>query len=63
MCDAALELLSMPELPPMQLRVVDVARSDALIARYGERVPVLEHGSRELAWPFGLTDVRTLLAD
>ncbi|MCB1686479.1 MAG: glutaredoxin family protein [Pseudomonadales bacterium] len=42
LCDAALDLLlSMPELGGCSVRVVDVAVDDALLQRYGERIPVL----------------------
>jgi len=57
LCEQALDLLlSMPELAGTQLKVVDVALDDALQARYGERLPVLELASgadsRALDWPF-----------
>ena len=57
LCEQALDLLlSMPELAGRQLDVVDVAEDDALLSRYGERLPVLcvTSGARrdELAWPF-----------
>ena len=54
LCDQALELLfSMPGLPGVQLEVVDVANDDSLLERYGEKIPVLRLGERELAAPFG----------
>jgi hypothetical protein len=60
LCDQALELLfSMPELAGQAVRVVDVATDDALLSRYGERLPVLELTAaaedstvRILDWPF-----------
>jgi hypothetical protein len=60
LCDQALELLfSMPELAGLAVQVVDVATDDALLDRYGERLPVLEvradgagDDSRLLDWPF-----------
>lgn len=60
LCDQALELLfSMPELAGQAVRVVDVATDDALLSRYGERLPVLELNAaaedstvRILDWPF-----------
>jgi hypothetical protein len=59
LCERALDILfSMPELRGGQLQVVDVADDEALQARYGERLPVLQGGAgRELAWPFAATDV------
>jgi hypothetical protein len=64
LCERALDLLlSMPELRGRQLRVIDVATDDALLARYGERVPVLRCGDRELGWPFAAADVARWLDD
>lgn len=36
---------------------VDIAEDDALVASYGERIPVLRAGDAELCWPFSLLDV------
>lgn len=41
---------------------VDIASDDALVERYGLRIPVLRLGQRELNWPFTLTEVQQLLA-
>ena len=60
LCDQARELLMMVN-PDLQIEFVDVAEDDALIARYGERIPVLSREGRELAWPFGLLDVQAFL--
>ncbi len=49
--------------PDARLHAVDIAEDDMLIAEYGERIPVLRRGDRELGWPFGLLDVSALLAD
>jgi hypothetical protein len=58
LCERALDLLlSMPELRGWQLQVVDVADDEALQTRYGERLPVLLAGTRELAWPFAASEV------
>lgn len=36
----------------------DIALNDALVAQYGERIPVLRHADgREFGWPFSLLDV------
>lgn len=40
---------------------MDIAEDDALLARYGERIPVLRAGERELGWPFGLLDLLRLV--
>ena len=47
----------MPELAGRELRVVDVAGSDALLSSYGERIPVLAARGRELCAPFVRDDV------
>ena len=36
---------------------VDIAGDDALVACYGERIPVLRMGDMELGWPFSLLDL------
>lgn len=47
-------LLSMPELGGCSVRVVDIAVDDALLLRYGERIPVLAAmgEGEEFAGPF-----------
>lgn len=53
MCEQALDLLlGTPELRGIALKVVDVADHPALLARYGERLPVLLAGGAALDWPF-----------
>lgn len=63
LCEQALDLLlAMPELRGLSLRVVDVADDDALLGRYGARLPVLvAPAGRELDWPFTRDDVAALL--
>ncbi len=62
LCEQALDLLlSMPELSGLALRVVDVATEDALLQRYGERIPVLRFASREIDSPFDRDAVIGLL--
>lgn len=62
LCEKAELLVAMVD-PGLALAKVDIAESDALIARYGERIPVLRDGQRELGWPFGLLDVQRFLSD
>lgn len=47
--------------PTLAIRAVDVAEDGALMARYGERIPVVCHQGRELGWPFGLPEARAFL--
>jgi len=62
LCDQARDLLLTVN-PQADIHAVDVAEDDTLIAEYGERIPVLRRGDRELAWPFGLLDVQGLLLE
>lgn len=62
LCEQAVDLLlSMPELRGRSLDVVDVADTGVLLDRYGERVPVLTCGGRELDWPFTRSDVAAFI--
>jgi len=60
LCEQALVLINRA-CPEAQVEVLDIGESDALIERYGSRIPVLCDGDRELNWPFSLLDVRTFL--
>lgn len=61
-CESALDLLlGMPELRGHVLSVIEVADDERLLARYGERLPVLVVDARELGWPFGREQVCSLL--
>lgn len=41
---------------------IDISESDDLMARYGERIPVLRHpDGRELNWPFTAEEVAGFL--
>ncbi len=54
-------LFSTPGLAGVQLQVVDVADDDALLERYGEKIPVLRLGDRELHAPFGAQELAHFL--
>jgi len=58
-------LLATPLETPMPVDVVDIAESEALVERYGERIPVLrrEPDGKELSWPFTEDDVLAFLAN
>ncbi|EKF75272.1 hypothetical protein A11A3_04810 [Alcanivorax hongdengensis A-11-3] len=60
LCEQARDWVSMVD-PGLALTLVDVAEDDALLARYGERIPVLCMDGCELAWPFGLLEVQRFL--
>lgn len=67
LCDDAERLLAtVTAARAVQWRYLDIAEDDALLARYGERIPVLRAVSRagverEVSWPFSLLDVLCLL--
>ncbi len=64
LCDEALELLlSMPELVGHQLMVADISADETLLARYGERIPVLVCDARQLDAPFDAGDVRSFIKE
>lgn len=61
LCEQAREWVAMVD-PEVSLQLIDIADDDALLARYGERIPVLAQEEKELAWPFGLLDVQQWLS-
>jgi len=62
LCEAAAALLrSMPELSRTPVIEVDIALDEALVRRYGTRIPVIACGAREATWPFSADDVLGLL--
>lgn len=64
LCEQALNvLLNLEPVESFSLERVDIAASDVLIERYGERIPVLQVApdGRELGWPFDAMQVRSLL--
>lgn len=60
LCEQALAVIHRAA-PALQLTLTDIAEDDALIAQYGEKIPVLRMANAELCWPFGLLDVRMLV--
>jgi len=61
LCDLALEVLAAARAPEFESVFID--GDEALEQRYGERVPVLrnEADGLELAWPFGVENLRRFL--
>lgn len=48
---------------PAALELIDIAADDALLARYGMRIPVLRRADgSELDWPFGAQELATFLS-
>lgn len=60
LCEQAQHLLA-ALLPADAIDTIDIADSDALIAQYGERIPLLEQDGRTLNWPFSLLDAKAFL--
>lgn len=62
LCDIAEALLRQAAAArSLQWEYRDIALDEALVSRYGERIPVLLlPDGRELGWPFSLLDILTL---
>lgn len=61
LCDEAAQLLAML-VPVNVVKYIDIAEDDALLAQFGERIPVVAQASRQLSWPFSLLDLQAFLA-
>lgn len=63
LCEQAEALLQMvAQARPIQWQVYDIVNDEALLARYGEKIPVLaKENGQELAWPFSLQDILTFI--
>lgn len=61
LCEQAESLIR--QVMPMEWQIthVDVAEDDTLLEQYGERIPVVEIKSQELAWPFGLLELQAAI--
>lgn len=62
LCDQAEALLAQAaSARRLEWRYVDIALDDALVERYGTRIPVLlADDGREIGWPFSLLDILKL---
>lgn len=56
-------LVNTPMPSPIPVDAVDIAQSEALVARYGTRIPVLRRNDTgaELDWPFTRDQLLTFL--
>ena len=61
LCDLALDVLAAA--PVRDVTSCFIEDDATLERRYGQRVPVLCHGDRELDWPFDAAAVRWFLRD
>jgi len=75
LCEQALQVIAWTlQGQPWQLEEIDIVESDALIQRYGVRIPVIrlrcggeraasDHGDEwEIGWPFEPEDLKALIA-
>jgi len=65
LCDDAEQvLISALDLSKVQVVVVDIAESDALMQVYATRIPVLRHvaTTSDLDWPFQVDQVQRFVA-
>jgi len=62
LCEQALELCYQ-QLPPEQIKIVDIVDDDALVELYGVHIPVLERlaDGEKLFWPFTAEQVGELV--
>ena len=62
LCEDAEQLLQ--DLPHVDYQKVDIADDDALVERFGIRIPVLCHklSQTTLDWPFDKADVEAFIA-
>ncbi|GAD81389.1 glutaredoxin family protein [Vibrio ezurae] len=58
LCEQAYALLSQVGIEP---QVIDIAFDDALFARYGVTIPVVQYNNQELNWPFDLQQLQQWL--
>ena len=62
LCDKALDMLfDSGLLSGVMLSTIDVAEDDALMAEYGEHIPVLRCGQQTLRWPFTAKEAAELI--
>ena len=63
LCDVAEALLApLVSARGLSVQYIDIALDDALVARYGELIPVLRSSTGdELRWPFSLLDALKLV--
>lgn len=45
----------------VEVESVEIANDDALVERYGIRIPVVLAGSEEIGWPFTVRELKAFL--
>ena len=61
--EGALLLSEVSNTLQLSITEVEIAEDDALIEQYGVRIPVIQasHRQTDLAWPFGLSELKNYL--
>jgi len=64
LCEQAHELLlNIADKQPLEIVLQEIGDDDALVARYGIRIPVVQFpDQRELDWPFSQSDVEAIIS-
>jgi hypothetical protein len=69
LCDEAAAMVSQQGISDLSLALVEISESEALIEKYGVRIPVLKFQvegkdeNAELAWPFTVEDLTIFLTE
>lgn len=63
LCEQAIRILSTLSPHPVDFIAIDISEEDALLERYGTRIPVLFHipSGQELGWPFDKDDLEKFM--
>ncbi len=63
LCDLAFEQLqTLQQQIPIQINSVEIGDDDALVAKYGVKIPVVKASNNaELGWPFELSELLAFL--
>ncbi len=47
----------------IEIAAIEIADDDALVERYGIRIPVVQTATAEIGWPFTLIELQTFLTE
>lgn len=63
LCEQAIAILENVSSLDITWREIEIAEDDALLAKYGTKIPVLRHvnSGKEINWPFTEHDVTLLI--
>ncbi|AKX50143.1 glutaredoxin family protein [Thiopseudomonas alkaliphila] len=65
LCEVAEQLIAEVMTPRESIEYVEIAQSDALVAKYGLTIPVLQcvRTQQQLMWPFTAEQVQSLFTE